>query len=139
MSSKIANLCDIDLNFSEFISDVNGDNPEKVLMHRSCISKHRFFAILVCTFQTGPVMYIGFDFVLPYRYKHLVVQIDFHSFFLSWISRMVFFYIYNGTLQKSSHKHNSISSCLIFIICSFCEKQTMIFEICLYPTSLNVP
>ena len=93
MSSKIANLCDIDLNFSDFISDVNGDNPEKFLkvsMHRSCISKHRFFAILVCTFQTGPVMYIGFDFVLPYRYKHLVVQIDFHSFFLSWISRMVF-------------------------------------------------
>ena len=43
---KIANLWDIDLKFSGFISDVNSDNPAKfceVSMPRSCISKNRFF------------------------------------------------------------------------------------------------
>ena len=43
---KIANLWDIDLKFSGFISDVNSDNPAKfreVSMPRSCISKNRVF------------------------------------------------------------------------------------------------
>ena len=43
---KIANLLDIDLKFSGFISDVNIDIPAKfreVSRSRSCISKNRDF------------------------------------------------------------------------------------------------
>ena len=70
---KIANLGDIDLEFSGSISDVNSDNIVKWACLEVLFLKIVLSRILVCNLHTGSVMSkFIFDFVLPYRCQNLV-------------------------------------------------------------------
>ena len=73
---KIANLWDIDLTFSGFISDISSDNPAKYvkLAYLEVVFlKIGFLGISVCNLQTSQVMSKkNSDFVPPYWAWHLV-------------------------------------------------------------------
>ena len=71
----IANLWNIDLQFSGFITDVHMDNHAKfreVSKPKSCIKKNLIFGILICKLQTRSDMSKNYDFVPPYGYEQVL-------------------------------------------------------------------